>query len=690
MTVAPSQPAHASAKPNHNLPRARNPYFTGRRQVLESIRKSLVGEGDHSPMAIYGGGGIGKTELALEYAFRHQDEYGLIVWLPADEPGALAWNYAQLAERIGVTVGRHSSDLEATREAVRAALSQRNDWLLIFDNAPSPDAVRAYFPEPAGHALITSQNSKWHGAGRSFCLRVMEKGEAAEFLWRRAKRPGDLAAPMLAQALGNLPLALEQSAALIEQTRISCADYLRRFEAYWAELLESGRSEGEYPDAVSMTWELACREVEHANLDAAALLKVMAYLAPSEMTRAFLRKTTATLPPPLGSTFGHSLALDDALNALRRFALIGGNDRSVVVHRFVGALTRDRLSQEHQRNWCEVALDMMQKSFAFDAMNTESWPACAEAFPHALSAADHAQAADVQPGPTSKLLNAVGEYLQTIGQFEQARSVFQRALLLCDRAHGVDNPRRSAIANNLGRVLKRLGDLALARVYFEEALELDQSHYGQQHHHVAEVINNYGTVLYSSGDVQTALQQFEWALEICRDHYGAEHPHVATVTNNVAYARANSGDLDAALDLFTRALTSAQAAVGEHHPLVASIRTNFAIALRLKGQTDAARVELERATAASEAALGPGHADLARNLGHLGAIHQERGDLDTARTHFQRALEIDERALGESHIMLIARLNDLGRCLKSLNDVDGSVACYERAAQILRRSRGAA
>lgn len=542
-------------------------------------------------------------------------------------------------------------------------------------------------PDAPGHVLITSHNSKWDGMAGSFCLRVLERSEAAEFLRRRTGRPADAAAATLAQALGDLPLALEQAAALIEQTGISCGEYLARFESHWAELLESGRRSGDYPDVVAMSWELACREVELANSNGAALLKVLSYLAPAPIPWSLLRKAVAALPVPLSSTFTSPRGLDDTVAMLDRFALLAANEDAIFVHHSVASLSRDRLPEEQRHNWCEVALEMMQRTFRFDPDAISSWGECGETLPHALAAAGHAEAAGRAPAMGAGLLNSIGEYLLNVGQYDQARSVLRRALALSDKAYDSNDPRRSAVANNLGRVLKRLGEHEQARAQFETALVLDQSAYGVSHPHVAEVVNNYGTVLHSTGDVQTALKQFEWALEICREHFGSEHPKVATVINNIGYALASLGDLDGAIDHFTRALGIAEAACGADHPLVATIRTNLGTSLRLKGEPQAALGHLESAAAISESVLGGAHPELARALSHLAALHQQQGDLQKAREHFQRALEIDEQALGPTNTLVVAPLNNLGHCLKMLGDVDGSAACYQRAADILRQSR---
>jgi tetratricopeptide (TPR) repeat protein len=676
------QQAASTAPTVYFLPHNRNPYFSGRQRVLDSLHRSLTVKYPDRVQVICGDGGVGKTQLALEYAYRNLESYGLAWWLYAGDSNALESSFAALSEQLGV--GGSANNAEELRQAVCHELERRTDWLLIFDDAPDRETVRGYVPGKNGHVIITSRQSTWDGVGKSFCLRVLERPDAIEFLLKRSGRPFEPSAYTLAQALGDLPLALEQAGALIATAEITFADYLRRFEDHWAELLQSGRSAGEYPDTVAMTWELACREVERHDLETAALLKVLSFVAPSEITHSFLRRAVATLPAPLSQHFSSAVLLESAIQRLTQFSLINGDDRAVCVHRLVASLTRDRLHEDERANWCEIALSMMQQTFRFRVDDTTSWVECAEALPHALTASAHAEKASIEPAVNAKLLNQIGEYLTQAGLLDAARTVFERALARTDEAHGPEDVRRAAIVNNLGRILKRMGNVDQAREHFENAIRLDQETYGEAHPHVAEVANNYGTVLHMAGDVKTALHQFEWALEICRSSYGSQHSKVATITNNIAYALANSGDVDRALEHFMQALSTAEATCGPSHPLVATIRTNLGIALRLKGQTDAARAEFERAASIGQAALGPDHTDVARSLSQLGALHFEQNDFETARNYFKRALDIDERALGPNHLLICARLNDLGRCLKALNDVDGSAQCYERAAEVMR------
>lgn len=668
----------AMARP---LPQPRNPHFVGRERVLQSLHRALATDGQ-LVQVIFGTAGVGKTQLALEYAYRHRGQYRTIGWLPAAEPNTLAVRYLRLAEQLGVL--DPDAPAEETRQAVQRELRQRSDWLLIFDDAPGAAAIAPYLPGGKGHVLVTSRNSGWREFGMPFCLRVLERAEAREYLRRRIDNSADAPAATLAQALGDLPLALDQAAAAISEAGLSIEEYLRRYESLWAELLQSGRPLGDYPETVAMTWELACRELQSWDSEVSGLLKILSYLAPVEIPRSFLVRALSNLPVPFSTRFGSTAALDRATDLLRKFSLLAADERAVSVHPLIGLLTRERLPAVQQKNWCEAALGMMAATFRFDPGSTTGWQDCSESVPHALAASSYAQSAGLAPDVNAKLLNHVGEYLTDIGQLEQGRQAFELSLALTEQAHGPNDPRRAAVINNLGRVMKRSGRLEEARAHFEEALVLDQSSYGESHPHVAEVVNNYASVLHQTGDIKTALLQFEWALEVCRSSYGDDHLKVAIVTNNLGYTRATLGDSEGALETFNEALAIAQASVGPDHPIVATILNNLGTVLRLTGQADAARAPLERAAAIHRAASGGNHPATARSLIHLGRLHRQQGEFNQAIVHFRRALQIDQALLGQDHPRLITCLADLGRCLKQANDVDGAAACFERVAEIRR------
>ncbi len=229
--VFPGKPRPAlpgSHPPLGNLP-PRNPSYAGRDELLKELQKALT-QSKGTVLAMHGLGGVGKTQLAIEYAYRHAvdaKDYDHVFWVRAEEPAQLSSDYAALAVQLGL-VDREAQDQTAMIEATRTWLESNGGWLLVFDNTPGPDSVREFLPRAGGgHALITSRHTGWSGTAESLRVDVFTPEESREFIHRRlgAEVKG---ADDLRQELGDLPLALELAASYIAFSRITIDEYTAR------------------------------------------------------------------------------------------------------------------------------------------------------------------------------------------------------------------------------------------------------------------------------------------------------------------------------------------------------------------------------------------------------------------------------------------------------------------------------
>jgi tetratricopeptide (TPR) repeat protein len=645
--------------PIFHVPHARNAAFTGRAVTLDDLHEDLSSDESAKHIhAVYGMGGVGKTQLAVEYAYRFADAYRIVYWIRAEESASTWLDYAALARRVGLKVPADAS-LQVVRDLLRRHLENRSDFLLIFDNAASPGSLRDFIPSPCrGAVLITSRNPNWGSLARSIAVHGLTREESVQFLRRRTGRiDPEASVRKLAQALTDLPLALEQAAALIHESRISFAEYLYRFESHWAELLLERKPGGDYPDAVAMSWELSFRQIETENPSAIRLLNLLAFLSPDGISSSALTTGLQHLPDDLALTVADPLAFQRALDALTRFSLVEVHEekeisledpRAITLHRLVAALARDRLTEDQRRAFAGAAARLVASAFVFDSADPSTWPRAASLLPHALAAATHAQATGVPVEVTCGLLDQAGRYLNRFAQYDQAKDLLDRALAISRRAYGDESPKVSAIANNLGRVLARLGQRDLARQHFEWALAIDRNTYGDSDPHAATVMNNYAMVLHATGQLESARQHFESALWIFENTYGSEHPKVATLLNNLGYIHQAAGDHASAHDLFQRALAIAEPTLGGGHPTVASILHNLGKSLRNLGHPLVARDQLERALAIDLAAYGPGHPDIARDYLALAALLRQLNDPETARQYEDKAAQV-QQSLSDTH-----------------------------------------
>jgi len=655
-----------------NIPHLRNPNFTGREQLLRELRAALTSGGTRGIVPIVGLGGVGKTQLALEYAYRHTADYDIVWWLRAEDAATLSADYARLATQLGLPE-KDLADQQATGAAARSWLDHNPGWLLILDNARGAADCRDHLPMgTAGHVLITSRDSNWGTVAKPIQLPVLPRSEAVEFLQKRCDRDEPTVAGELSDALGDLPLALEHAGAYIGTAAISIADYLARYHQYASELLQYRPAEATYPQSVATAWHISFERLQTEAPGALELLYVTAFLAPDDID-----------PALVSPAFPDAIQSDGARAALRRYSLLDVSGGSISVHRLVQAVTRDRLAKEGQELKCaEAAADLVAKAFRFKEDLVETWGPSSRLLPHALTVAEHCQRLGVALKSVARLLNEVGLYLKHLGQLPEAEGILRRALTIVEKTYGPDHPEVAIYLNNIGTVLRARGDLDGALQNTERALAIDQKVYGPEHPNVATEANNIGMILQAQGDLPGALRYTQRGLEIDEKLYGPDHPKVARRASNMGQILRQQGGsvrLAEALRHTQRALAIFEKAFGLDHPEVATTANNMSTILRDQGDLSGALWYAQRALVIDERVYGPNHPNLATTANNVGQILQAQGDLEGALDHTQRALAIAEKVYGPDHPDVAAMASNVAMILKAQGDLLGALRYAQRA-----------
>jgi len=475
-------------------PPPKNPNFTGRTTILEDIYQTL--NSSSKVYVISGTGGMGKTQIAAQYLYQHENEYKYKWWLPVD-PAVLSSYYASLAFDLASEPGFPKAfcrDLSSTVTTIKNWLEQDHGWkwLLILDNAIEPDTIRCYLPrESGGHAIVTTRNSSsvWDNMAHHYQLVKFElDDEAIEFLIKRTKLADREGAKALAKELGCLPLALEQAGAYIKETGGNFSTYLEQLKNDRVNVLSKSWPT-DYPEPVSRTWNISFEKSTEETPLSANLLSLCSFLAPEpeRIPKALLSHGLKYIDQPTPA----SSQLEEAIQALVRYSLVTVAPDSLYVHNLMQDVIRYRLPENDKKRWAESAVNLMKDAFPEDHLdNPESWPECALLLPHALAAAGHTEELGVAPEKTGRLLNSCGLYLQTRGEFAEAKSALKRAIEIGKKAYGPDNPTVAIRVNNLGAVLKDLGDLQEAKKCFERALQICRARLGEDHPHTKLVLEN--------------------------------------------------------------------------------------------------------------------------------------------------------------------------------------------------------
>ena len=373
----------------------------------------------------------------------------------------------------------------------------------MFDNAPDRASVQRFLPPAgAGRVLITSRNALWP-AGQAVEVPVLDRQAAAGFLAARTGEADHQAAAGLAEAVGGLPLALEQAAAYIEATGDGLADYLVSFRKRRADLLSRGQPAG-YTGTVAATWALAFTQVEHSSPGAAALLRLLAFCAPEAIPLRLLLQGR----PGLARTFGpqvagalvplleDELAARDAVAALRRYSLVTpAADGAVLVHRLVQAVTRDQMPDELRDAWQHAAAALIEAAIPDDPNQPGNWPSFASLLPHAQAALT----------AHSDGMEQITFYLGFSGSYAAARHVCGEVLQARARVLGPEHPDTLHASNNLALWTGETGDAAGARDQFAALLPIRERVLGPEHPET----------------LATRSQLARWTAEAGRDTYTA-------------------------------------------------------------------------------------------------------------------------------------------------------------------------
>lgn len=445
--------------------------------------------------AVHGLGGVGKTQLALEYAHRFASDYDTIWWITAEQTTAAVAGLAGLARRLGIPELPDQSEM-VTR--LFDLLRGRGRWLLVFDNAQDPEHLEGLVPPGGGgHLLVTSRWSAWGRRGFVVGLSVLARDESIEFLRRRTGAENLVALDALAELVGDLPLALEEAAAYLEETGESLDSYLDLVRDRFRELFGlEGPVDDQHADrqCVASVWSVSLERVQAHAPAAEALLSLCAFLAP-EIPRRLPTEQPQVLPSDLAQTVSDSLAYNRMLAVVGRYSLATVSPTTVALHRLVQMVIRARLGEAGERRWAEVAVRHVRAIFPNESWEVRTWAQCERLLPHLLMVAEHAQRLGVAGEAAGWLLDRASTYLRERGQYRQAKPLAERAVAVTEAALRPDDLEVAWRHDNLGRVLQDLGDLTGARAQLERALEISEAALGPDHPHVGTHRNNLGNVL---------------------------------------------------------------------------------------------------------------------------------------------------------------------------------------------------
>ena len=627
-----------------------------------------------------GVGGLGKTQVAVEYALQYRDHYTAVLMVNADTPESLRSGIAGLAGVLYADLDPATTD-DIKERATLDWLQKHPGWLLIVDNADTEtarDAVIARLTQWAnGHVLITARLKQWPQTVEALDLHVLGVDDGARFLLkategrRRAASDEEAQARLLAgDDLDGLCLALEQAAAYIAERQISFEEYRQR----WAENAKQARTwadgklmqyhpESEVSLSIATTWLTTFQQLPPASR---RLLEMLSWLAPAPIPQGLMdhpeleRQLQLVSGPALAAGSSDErggepaasavplteVDIETALIPLRRYSLLAHRpgdpvDSAGRVHRVMQLITRERLSSEQQKSAFAAMLEALHDYTPIGTHNVTTWSVLQPLLPHLLAVIEHAKPYD-HPEPTTALMGAVASYYGAIAKHASAEKFERQAMELDELRHGPSSPKYATRLSNFAGTLQATNRLEEAEPLMRRALAIDEQFYGPEHSNVANRLNNLAHLLQAMNRLAEAESLLRRAENICSQSSAINHNKGKLLwdTNRLAEAE----------KCFRRAVELAEEQYGTNHLDVAQHLNCLALLLHATNRSKEAEPMLHRSMWIFEQYLDVNHPDIANLLNSLAVLLLDTNRRSEGEPLMQRAVAITDRYHRETGI----------------------------------------
>lgn len=544
--------------PYWHVPFPHNPFFTGREEILEALHTYLHADqmvALTQSYALHGLGGVGKTQIALEYAYRHALEYSAVFWIGAETSESITSSLLRVAEVLQLPE-REDRDQQRAVAAVQHWLVTHRRWLLIWDNVEDLALLDHFLPSArAGAILLTTRCQALGTLARGIDLLPMGQEEGVLFLLRRAKvldpqasgeqvRQFVLQMPALyasaidlVTAMGGLPLALDQTGAYLEATQCGLSVYLDLFRIRRASLLKlRGARACGHPEPVSTTLILSVATTAQYHPAVYDLLRVCALLQPDTIPEELFRQGAEHLGAQLRAVCGDELEWNQVVALACAYSLLHrqAEEQTLSLHRLVQAVLLDTMTETEREQWSRRVVEALDTVFpdVEQAKKYAIWRQCERLLSHALLCLQQTAASENFLALAS-LAYKVAQYLCEQGRYAEAEAHYLRALHIFEQALGPDHILVAESLNGLANLYRDQNQYAEAEALFQRALSIRERHLGQCHPETAETLYALALLRKIQDKLKDARSFAERALQIRSQTLGFGHPK--TVATQALY-----------------------------------------------------------------------------------------------------------------------------------------------------------
>jgi MinD-like ATPase involved in chromosome partitioning or flagellar assembly len=679
-----------------NLP-ARNANFTGRDKVLRELHEQFWSQPAASarPATIEGLSGVGKTQVALEYAYRFGADYDVIWWMNCGlsqyVDGSLIDLALKIREAFGAGVPEEGRGPEVARQLLRLLGEGRADqrWLLIYDNAEDIDVIKDLLPKGGGRVLITSRNERWRTVGTSLEMKVFERQESTSHLRRRIPDVTLEEADQVAGLLGDMPLAVAAAGALMASAGMSVSEYLQLVDQQEMPRLPDGHALREYQPAVVKAWCLSLDRLRDKSTAAARLLEVCSVMAPDiSLELIYSQSMIDTLRAIDPSIFARNM-IAGLIRQIDLLALIklDNNARQIQVHGVVQAVVNVRMNDKEKesarRNIHRLLAAARPEEGVDDPKN---WARYRLIWPHIPpSDAETSKDAEVR-----QLLIDRVRYLWVRSDLVRGRDEGEeiertwKAMLAVEPGMAELPEQLFRLQFNLANILRDLGQFQESYALDQAVLDGQRALLGDKNAFTLQTYSGLAADLRALGDYQAALKLDLQTYESWKDEFGEEYPGTLSTANNLALSYLLTGDFRRALTQDRLTLDRRATELGPTHPRTLNSGSAVARDLLEAGRYADAVARMENVLSQAHSTLGDddritlnARLLLGVALRYAGHPEQAASQIDTARTGLATGWGEDSSDALASRLSQAVNMLAMHQVPEGMEAAAGVLAIYE-------------
>ncbi|MBW8486852.1 tetratricopeptide repeat protein [Actinomadura sp. PM05-2] len=662
-----------------NIP-ARNRNFVGRDEILELLHERLSqGTTAVLPEALHGMGGVGKSQIAIEYAHRHSTDYDLVWWIPAERPGQIQQALTELASQLNPLISPEANvAVPAVREALRLGRPYRN-WLLIFDNAEQLEDVQKFFPTNGpGKILVTSRNQAWTTVANSLEVDIFKRVESKKLLNLRGPGLSDGSADELASLLGDLPLAIEQAAVWLYETGMPVDEYLTLFKEKHDRAVEllGDTAPAAYDLPVAAAWNVSLDQLRESNPGALRLLQVCSFFAPEPISRRlFSGARHVDGPPELLDVLGDPIKLSRAFRAINQYALakISHGTGTIALHRLVQRVLIDQLTAQEAAELKHCGHQMLAQVDPGDPALSENWSRYADLLPHV----QYSGIIDCDDKWAQQLVLNEINFLWQWGNHDGFLGLSERVVRAWTDRLGDEAEQTLAAGQLYGRALRILGRFTEAYEQHLHVRDIFMKNHGPTDERTLEAQTLLGADLRYLGRFTEALELDRASYEVMRRRFGPNEPMTLDQAHLLAIDLRLTGDPRAALELDTRTRDTKALELGENH--LKTMATHVAVAIdELElGRYTVARDQLRQIEQRYRTLFGEDNPGTIETLNVLAVAERKTGAHERAAELSEKALATSRIRYGDLHPGTLAAALNHAISLRQIGDLEGAVRLSE-------------